>query len=118
MSEVRGLALITVSNPDGVVDVARRATDFIDAHLPGTLVWEVFLDRDSGRGLMYQLHASEEAERDYEQAKVEQSFQRDLGQHAELDEIIVLSPITTPEAKAELEQFGGVSMDRVAGVSR
>ena len=41
MSEVRGVALITVSSSDGVADVARRATEFIDANMPGTLAWEV-----------------------------------------------------------------------------
>jgi len=109
--------MLRVHNIDGVSDVARRATAYIEAQLPGTLVWELFVDEDSGRGLMYQVHASEEAEHSYEQAMVSQGFQAELGEHADLDEIIMLSPVT-PQTRSELKQFGGVAMARVAGVSR
>lgn len=118
MSQSRGLALVTVRDFDGAADVARRTTEFIEENLPGTLVWEFFVDHRSGRGLLYQVHESDDAERLYEGAMVENGFQRELGEHADLDEVIMLTPITTPEGQAELERFGGVAMDRVAGVSR
>jgi len=118
VSESRGLALLTVHNIDLVADVARRATAFIQENLPGTVVWEYFVDEESGRGLLYQIHAGDDALRAYEQAMVDQGFQRELGEYAQLDEIIMLSPITSPEARTELDQFGGVAMELVAGVTR
>ncbi len=118
MSESRGLALLTVHNIDRVADIAHRATAFIQENLPGTLAWEYFVDEESGRGLLYQIHAGDDAVRAYEQGMVEQGFQRELGEHAQLDEIIMLSPITSPEARTELDQFGGVAMELVVGVTR
>jgi hypothetical protein len=118
MSEVRSVALIKITDPARAADVTRRGADFIAQNLPDTEVWEFFADDVTGKGLMYQVHANEQAWLAYEAAMTGQGYQAELFEAAELEQIILLSPVTDPDVKKALDEFGGVTMERIAGVSR
>lgn len=118
MSELRSLGLIKVTDPERAADVTRRATEYIEQNLPRTLVWEFFADEVTGKGLMYQVHADEDAWLAYEEAMIGHGFQAELFEAGEFEQVIMLSPITDPDVKKALDEFGGVAMERIAGVSR
>ncbi|MEN8235136.1 MAG: hypothetical protein ABFR89_09475 [Actinomycetota bacterium] len=118
MGTFRSIVDWTTDDYEGVVDLARRMTDYVGANEPDALAFEWFGDQATGHVVWYQVYRDEEAFLDHAQKMKEEGFRDEALQLLSLDRIVSLTPVTHPQLQNMAQQQGVVELRDIAGVVR
>ena len=118
MGVFRSMVDWTTDNYEGVVDLARRMSGYMEANEPDVLAFEWFGDEASGRVVWYQVYRDEEAFLKHAQLMEEEGFRDEALGLLSLDRIVALTPISHPQVKIMAQQQGVVELRDIAGVVR
>jgi quinol monooxygenase YgiN len=118
VSSSRSFIEWTTGDYEGVLDLARRMSNYVESNEPDTLVFEWFGDEESGRVAWYQVYRNDEAFLEHAQNMAEAGFREEAGRLLSFDRLVVLSPITHPQVKEMAQELGGFELRDIAGVIR
>jgi hypothetical protein len=118
MERVRMITEVAVHDFDGAMDVFSRAARVVEESLPRVLAWDIFVDEEHERVVMYEEFSDETALVEYETKLVGLGYRDELLELAELKRVLILGPVSDSDLLRELGQAGAMFMTHAVGAHR
>jgi hypothetical protein len=106
---------VIVHDYDGAIDVFSRAAAVVEDGLPNALAWDIFVDEGHEHAIMYEEFTDENALSEYEAKLIGLGYRDELRKYVELDNILVLGPVSDSEVLRQLGEFGATFARHVVG---